>query len=117
MPVSTMAWSPVRRRVLSFRAIIDPMPDAANPRSRPPKFTQPQLPLLVKTPPSGPGTVEHQKSGTVDNDFRGKYLRNDGHSVEGPRTMRFRSPLVLSRVHWVRPELSSFDLLVCCYYH
>jgi hypothetical protein len=44
----------VRRGVLSFRAIIDPMPDAADTRSLPPKFTQPQLSLLVKAPPFGP---------------------------------------------------------------
>jgi hypothetical protein len=37
-----------------FRAIIDAMPDAADTRSLPPKFTQPQLSLLVKAPPSGP---------------------------------------------------------------
>jgi bifunctional non-homologous end joining protein LigD len=30
------------------------MPDAADPRSLPPKFTQPQLSLPVKAPPSGP---------------------------------------------------------------
>src|ERR1700736_2473634 len=30
------------------------MPDVADPQSPPPTFTQPQLSLLVKTPPSGP---------------------------------------------------------------
>jgi hypothetical protein len=48
-----------RREVLSFRAIIDSMPDAADTRSLPPKFTQPQLSLLVKTPPSGPNWAQN----------------------------------------------------------
>jgi bifunctional non-homologous end joining protein LigD len=37
------------------------MPDAADARSLPPKFTQPQLSLLVKAPPSGPNWAHELK--------------------------------------------------------
>jgi DNA ligase D-like protein (predicted ligase) len=37
------------------------MPDAADPRSLPPKFTQPQLSLLVKAPPPGPNWAHELK--------------------------------------------------------
>jgi DNA ligase D-like protein (predicted ligase) len=37
------------------------MPDAAEARSPPPKFTKPQLSLLVETPPSGPNWAHELK--------------------------------------------------------
>src|ERR1700730_5112859 len=37
------------------------MPDVADPQSPPPTFTQPQLSLLVKTPPSGPDWAHELK--------------------------------------------------------
>ena len=54
-----------------------------------------------------PGRRRHQAGGTgaaVAPPAAARH-RRDALEVPPPRTSRFGSPLVLSRVHWVRPEL------------
>jgi ATP-dependent DNA ligase len=77
-----------------------------------PEWVKPQLTKLVAQPPEGPGWLHEIKF-----DGYRMHARLDGGALQPlavsqmplavppPRDSRFGSPLVLSRVHWVRPEL------------